>query len=68
MPYDRTTLRTVARTMGDKTPSDVARRLGIPAATAWRLYNGHTAPSLRVAAAVEHHYGITATHLCMAAR
>jgi hypothetical protein len=68
MQYDRTALRAVARGMGDHTPSDISRRLTVAPATAWRLYHGHTAPSTRVAAAVERHYGLTASQLYKAAQ
>ncbi|WHM36288.1 XRE family transcriptional regulator [Streptomyces sp. BPTC-684] len=49
--------------MGDRSPSDLARRLKVARSTAWRLWHGHTAPSAALAAAVEHHYGISAGEL-----
>ncbi|MBP0456219.1 hypothetical protein [Streptomyces montanisoli] len=61
--YDRTALRTVAAAKGDARPVDLADRLKVAQATAWRLYHGHTAPSARVAAAVEHAYGLPASAL-----
>ncbi|MGF0176686.1 XRE family transcriptional regulator [Streptomyces sp. Marseille-Q5077] len=67
MRYDRTLLRNAARGAGDSTPSDISRRLEVAPATAWRLFHGHTAPSARVAAAVERAYGVPASQLCKAA-
>jgi transcriptional regulator with XRE-family HTH domain len=61
--YDRATLVAAAQEAGDHTPSDTARRLKVARNTAWRLWNGHTAPSAVVAAAVEHHYGVSAGQL-----
>ncbi|MFE6683966.1 XRE family transcriptional regulator [Streptomyces sp. NPDC057729] len=61
--YDRSHLRAQAIGRGDTTPSDMARALGMPVATAWRLWHGRTAPSATTAAAVEHHYGVTARQL-----
>lgn len=61
--YDRAQLVTAARKAGDRTPSDTANRLQVARNTAWRLWNGHTAPSAAVAAAVEEHYGISASQL-----
>ncbi|MGW7201071.1 hypothetical protein [Streptomyces chryseus] len=48
----------MARGKGDHTPSDVARRLHVARTTAWRLFNGHSAPSPSVAHAVQLHYRI----------
>lgn len=61
--YDRTLFVAAARSAGDNTPSDAARRLNIPRNTAWRLWHGHTAPSALVAAAVERAYGVSARQL-----
>ncbi|MBK6015589.1 XRE family transcriptional regulator [Streptomyces sp. MBT53] len=61
--YDRAALIAAARQAGDRTPSDTARRLTVARTTAWRLWNGHTAPSANVAAAVETHYGVSAGQL-----
>lgn len=61
--YDRALLVTAARRAGDRSPSDTARRLKVARNTAWRLWNGHTAPSAAVAAAVEEHYGVSAGQL-----
>ncbi|MFB6618909.1 XRE family transcriptional regulator [Streptomyces sp. NPDC085524] len=61
--YDRTVLVAAARTAGDRTPSDTARRLKVARNTAWRLWNGRTAPSAVLAARVEHHYGVSAGQL-----
>ena len=66
MTYDRSLLRAAARDKGDFTPSDLSRRLEVAPATAWRLWNGRTAPSGRVAAAVERHYGVPASLLVKA--
>jgi transcriptional regulator with XRE-family HTH domain len=61
--YDRTLLRATAQDKGDANSNQMAMRLGIDRATAWRLWNGRTTPSLAVAAAVEEHYGLTAAQL-----
>ncbi|MEW2610893.1 XRE family transcriptional regulator [Streptomyces sp. NPDC047880] len=61
--YDRAALVAAAREAGDHTPSDTARRLKVARNTAWRLWNGHTAPSAVVAAAVEQHYGVSTGQL-----
>ncbi|MFD5057398.1 hypothetical protein [Streptomyces sp. NPDC058394] len=61
--YDRTALISAARAMGDCSPSDVSRRLGVARNTGWRLWHGHTAPSAVVAAAAEQHYGVSARQL-----
>ncbi|MFD7107714.1 XRE family transcriptional regulator [Streptomyces kasugaensis] len=66
--YDRTALVAAARDAGDRTPSDIARRMQVARTTAWRLWNGHTAPSAALAAAVEHHYGVSARQLIKPAR
>ncbi|MGW0134864.1 helix-turn-helix domain-containing protein [Streptomyces sp. NPDC003299] len=63
MQYDRALLRRAAKGTGDKTPADVARRLGVGRMAAWRLWNGHGAPSATTAAAVERAYGVPATAL-----
>ncbi|MFG7946328.1 XRE family transcriptional regulator [Streptomyces cacaoi] len=63
MTYDRTLLRAAATGTGDRTPSDLSRRLGVAPATGWRLWHGHTAPSAAVAAAVERAYGVPASQL-----
>lgn len=61
--YDRTLLHTVARDIGDYTPSDLCRRLNVARNTGWRLWHGHNAPSAPLAALVEQHYGVSARHL-----
>jgi transcriptional regulator with XRE-family HTH domain len=61
--YDRATFIAAAQDAGDRSPSDTARRLQVARNTAWRLWNGHTAPSAALAAAVEHHYGVSARQL-----
>ncbi|MFB6846242.1 helix-turn-helix domain-containing protein [Streptomyces sp. NPDC056373] len=61
--YDRSALVTAARKAGDLTPSDAARTLKVARNTAWRLWHGRTAPSARVAAAVESAYGLPASQL-----
>ncbi|GHJ27033.1 hypothetical protein TPA0910_14660 [Streptomyces hygroscopicus subsp. sporocinereus] len=61
--YDRAALVAAARQAGDRNPSDTARRLKVARNTAWRLWNGRTAPSALVAAAVEQHYGVSAGQL-----
>jgi transcriptional regulator with XRE-family HTH domain len=65
--YDRTTLRAVAQAHGQRHYSDVATRLGIAPVTAWRLWNGKTAPSPDVAARVEATYGLPVSRLLMPA-
>ena len=61
--YDRTALRAVARAKGDARYVDLADRLKVAHTTAWRLWTGKTAPSARVAAAVEAAYGLPASAL-----
>lgn len=61
--YDREALIAAARAAGDHSPSDTARRLKVARTTAWRLWNGQTAPSAAVAAAVEQHYKVSAGQL-----
>ena len=61
--YDRSLLIAAARSIGDHTPSDTARRLGVARTTAWRLWKGSTAPSAQLTAAVEREYGISARQL-----
>lgn len=61
--YDRTLLRAVAHAQGDTGYTDVARRLHVSPVTAWRLWTGKTAPSARLAAAVENAYGLPASRL-----
>ncbi|HLU96502.1 MAG TPA: hypothetical protein VKZ89_06660 [Thermobifida alba] len=63
MQYDRTLLRRAAKGTGDNTPADVARRLGVGRMAAWRLWNGHGAPSAATAAAVERAYDVPASAL-----
>ncbi|MEW1672809.1 XRE family transcriptional regulator [Streptomyces noursei] len=57
--YDRALLQAVAKGIGDQHYSDLATRLRVAPATAWRLWTGKTAPSVRVAAAVEAAYGLS---------
>ncbi|MFF7234436.1 XRE family transcriptional regulator [Streptomyces sioyaensis] len=61
--YDRALLQAVAQDKGDSHYTDLATRLNVAHATAWRLWTGKTAPSARVAAAVEDAYGIPASRL-----
>lgn len=61
--YDRSVLVAAAHDMGDRTPSDLARRLKVARTTGWRLWHGVTAPSALVAAAAEAHYGVSARQL-----
>jgi len=61
--YDRALLQAVASDKGDRHYLDLAARLKVAPATAWRLWTGKTAPSARVAAAVEDAYGIRAASL-----
>ncbi|WP_432194752.1 XRE family transcriptional regulator [Streptomyces sp. bgisy027] len=61
--YDRAHLQAVASGKGDRHYTDLAARLKVAPATAWRLWTGKTAPSARVAAAVEAEYGISASGL-----
>ncbi len=61
--YDRTALVSAALKVGDHSPSDTARRLGVARNTAWRLWRGRVAPSASLAAAVELHYGVSAGQL-----
>ncbi|WP_405561883.1 XRE family transcriptional regulator [Streptomyces sp. NBC_01180] len=61
--YDRALLRAAARDKGDRTPTDLSRRLMVAPATGWRLWNGHTAPSAALVAAVDAAYGVPAAAL-----
>lgn len=61
--YDRSVFVAAARTAGDHNPSDIARRMKVARTTAWRLWNGHNAPSAALAAVVEYHYGVSARQL-----
>ncbi|MDX3063392.1 XRE family transcriptional regulator [Streptomyces sp. ND04-05B] len=61
--YDRAHLVAVATDKGDRHYTDLATRLKVAPATAWRLWTGKTAPSARVAAAVQDEYGIPASRL-----
>ncbi len=61
--YDRSALVRAARAKGDARSADLSRRLGIPRNTAWRLWTGKTAPTIRLAAAVERHYGVKSADL-----
>lgn len=61
--YNRTSLHAVAKSLGDHTPTDISRRLKVAPATAWRLWNGRTAPSPQLVARVEAAYGIGAAEL-----
>ncbi|MFE5851978.1 XRE family transcriptional regulator [Streptomyces sp. NPDC056500] len=61
--YDRRVLRAVARDKGIHTPTDLQHALMVAPATAWRLWNGHTAPAARTSAAVQRMLGLTADDL-----
>ncbi|MFF1686044.1 XRE family transcriptional regulator [Streptomyces sp. NPDC058254] len=61
--YDRSILRSVATARGHAHYLDVSTALGVAPVTAWRLWNGKTAPSVALAAAVEQTYGIPASQL-----
>lgn len=61
--YDRALLRAAARDKGDRTPTDLSRRLMVAPVTAWRLWNGVTAPSAAIVAAVDATYGVPAAAL-----
>lgn len=54
--YDRTTLRALAEAAGIANSNQLATRLNLPRNTAWRLWEGKTAPSLEVAAAVQREF------------
>ena len=61
--YDRTLFRAIATDKGDTHYLDTATRLKVAPVTAWRLWTGKTAPSVRLAAAVETVYGLPASLL-----
>lgn len=61
--YDRSKLIAAATEQGDDTSPKMARRLGCPRNTAWRLWNGRVAPSAALAAAVQEQYGVSAGDL-----
>ncbi|MFK0296412.1 XRE family transcriptional regulator [Streptomyces sp. NPDC090442] len=63
MMYDRALLQAIAGGLGDQHYLDLAARLRVAPATAWRLWTGKTAPSVRVAAAVEAAYGLSPAQL-----
>ncbi|MGC5343685.1 XRE family transcriptional regulator [Streptomyces sp. DT171] len=56
--YDRKALRAAAAVRGDAHFEQVATRLGVARATAWRLWTGKGAPSARTAAAIHREYGL----------
>lgn len=56
--YDRTALIEAAKSIGDRNPSDTARRLKVARNTAWRLWKGKTKPDADTLAAVQLHYGL----------
>lgn len=61
--YDRALLQAVASDKGDRHYTDLATRLKVAPATAWRLWTGKTRPSVQVAVAVEDAYGLSLSHL-----
>jgi transcriptional regulator with XRE-family HTH domain len=61
--YDRTLLHERARRLGDANSNQMANRLGLDRATAWRLWKGKVTPTAPVLAAVHEHYGLTAGDL-----
>ena len=68
MNYDHDRLIAAWDAAGDTTSADVARRLGVDPATAWRLRRGITRPSSSTLASIERAYGLTAAELFGAAR
>lgn len=61
--YDRTLLRAVATAKGQRTYVDLADHLKVAPVTGWRLWNGKTAPSAKLAARVEAAYGLSIAQL-----
>ncbi len=61
--YDRSVFIAAAHSVGDRTPSDVARRLKVARSTAHRLWHGDTEPGAHIIAGVQQEYGLSAMHL-----
>lgn len=65
--YDRSTLRAVAKAAGVANSNQLAIKLRLPRNTAWRLWEGHAAPTAATAAAVQLAFGLPTAALLIAA-
>ncbi|MGD3111773.1 helix-turn-helix domain-containing protein [Streptomyces sp. YGL11-2] len=63
MSYAPSALVTAARTKGDRTPADMARRMGMPYLAVYRWATGRHAPGPSGLAAIEKAYGLTPADL-----
>ncbi|MDN3056210.1 helix-turn-helix transcriptional regulator [Streptomyces sp. SRF1] len=63
MSYAPAALLAAAQNAGDRTPADMARRMGVPYLAAYRWATGRHAPSPSGLAAIERTYGLTAADL-----
>ncbi|MFD3911236.1 helix-turn-helix domain-containing protein [Streptomyces sp. NPDC058603] len=59
MPYAPNALVAAAQAKGDRTPADMARRMGVPYLAVYRWATGRNAPSPAGLAAIERTYGLT---------
>ncbi|MEL3944476.1 helix-turn-helix domain-containing protein [Streptomyces sp. LNU-CPARS28] len=63
MPYNHRRLVDAMTAAGDTKSPQVARRLAVHPATAWRLIKGRSKPAAETLAAIEREYGLTAADL-----
>ncbi|MFD9600234.1 helix-turn-helix domain-containing protein [Streptomyces sp. NPDC059970] len=63
MSYAPAALVAAAQAKGDRTPADMARRMGVPYLAVYRWATGRNAPSQAGLAAIERTYGLTAAAL-----
>ncbi|MET9291147.1 helix-turn-helix transcriptional regulator [Streptomyces sp. NPDC003077] len=61
--YVPAALLVAAEGLGDRTPADMARRMGVPYLAAYRWATGRHAPNPSGLAAIERAYGLTAADL-----
>ncbi|MFF0630355.1 helix-turn-helix domain-containing protein [Streptomyces sp. NPDC004296] len=61
--YAPTALLAAARAAGDRTPADMARRMGVPYLAAYRWATGRHAPGPAGLAVIERTYGLTPADL-----
>lgn len=63
MPYNHPRLLAAMAEVGDTKSPQVAHRLAVHPATAWRLIKGRSRPAAETLVAIEREYGLTATDL-----
>ncbi|WP_369377630.1 hypothetical protein [Streptomyces sp. cg36] len=63
MPYNHRRLLDAMSEAGDTKSPQVARRLAVHPATAWRLIKGLSKPAAETLVAIEREYGLTAADL-----